>query len=850
MQNYQEQCWLENSKEVYHNDVTTFVDSKETLQHPYHIVIFSLIFIIILLSVLQSFTSSAYFSKNSRTSFGPRMSATPSRAADVDDGFVRVGSKELQKLKEAASAQLPGSSGQTKSQVLLMLDNVFEADVEGSKPKCVKAVTDGAVVFYRVTSKPKRKRVPMLVAVGDQLQPTVFALWKAPELLPQLLIPASVSASVVADKDLMWSDVFTEMPLPPLEEGALVSVRVVGNPAPLAVGSLISSTEDAARSGFLGAALQIHSCYSGASIPGIPLPNDGFKPGEVVPLPEGAEEVARFPEYPGAVVCGGAGAAAAAASAVSAETSAALARAVASAGVLRTKVEGHLQPLLLRVYAPPASALPIFRSVLRSRRAVAAAAAAEAAAAAASGAGAASASAVEAGAEAAVETDDSPVWTPVTGFSADAFKSPSAALKASVAQLALQTVAASYAAKGSKGGAGAAPAASTSSASSPALAVGDAAAVHAARATLHKHLDVEGRFFTREEVAGVLEAYLASNSLHMTRGRAKLDALLIDFLDSEGRRPERDSRLDYTRFRDGPSAAGASAAGRKASDAGAEGDAESEGDEDAESDSSSAAPSSDASSDADAEVGEWDAAELAAYWMKRLCHASHAADLILIPRAEPAAASASRAASADAADAVSSADAAARAAAAAARYLSGAVRLVRSSDRARHWTSGLPTVRVSRSLAYGDSFEAMTRPRDTLVSGLHTFGIREKAFAALCAATLGVESRVHARGGDGDAVVSLSGEHVAAVCKLLVSQEGYGLPRKTVPAAAAGGRGAAGGAGKDEDDDEEDEEEETEATCRPRGKWEKMERRAARKAERGEYHGHKTKEGKIRVPSY
>lgn len=111
--------------------------------------------------------------------------------------------------------------------------------------------------------------IPMLVDLDpkaglgrSRLLPTVFALWRAPDLLPQLLVPAHVSRFIIKGADLMWPGVYT--PVPKMAAGALVAVRVVGNPAPIAVGTLAVSTDEAAEAGFRGVAVNVLHSYCDA----------------------------------------------------------------------------------------------------------------------------------------------------------------------------------------------------------------------------------------------------------------------------------------------------------------------------------------------------------------------------------------------------------------------------------------------------------------------------------------------------------------------------------------------------------------------------------------------------------
>lgn len=224
-----------------------------------------------------------------------------------------------------------------------------------------------------------------------RLIPTIHALWRAPGLLPHLLVPPHAS-SLVLSGCAMWEDIYTSA-VPRLPEGALVAIRVVGNPAPIAVGVLSESTEAAAVAGFRGQAVLIKDVYrspaaaaaggAGAGGAGAAggVPNEGFLAGEVRPVAAGREELERFLALPSSAVGGTAaseshgavsaakGSATAYAPKVSAAAyaapAAALAGSVAAAGLLGSSIRGYLPPLTLPLYEPAPVTHGILRTVLR-----------------------------------------------------------------------------------------------------------------------------------------------------------------------------------------------------------------------------------------------------------------------------------------------------------------------------------------------------------------------------------------------------------------------------------------------------------------------------------------------------
>lgn len=68
----------------------------------------------------------------------------------------------------------------------------------------------------------------------------VFALWKVPHLLPAFLLKgAEVSRFVLGGADLMFPGIQIQAEgLPPFSAGEPWTVKVPGNPAPIAVRSL------------------------------------------------------------------------------------------------------------------------------------------------------------------------------------------------------------------------------------------------------------------------------------------------------------------------------------------------------------------------------------------------------------------------------------------------------------------------------------------------------------------------------------------------------------------------------------------------------------------------------------
>ncbi|CAK9139199.1 unnamed protein product [Ilex paraguariensis] len=116
---------------------------------------------------------------------------------------------------------------------------------------------------------------------GTELYPTVYALWKVPELLPAFILRGGeVSCFIIGGADLMFPGI--NIPSEGLHSflaGELWSVKVPGNPAPVAVGTTTMSSTEALKAGLRGKALRITHYYRDSlweSADGSYVPNAGF----------------------------------------------------------------------------------------------------------------------------------------------------------------------------------------------------------------------------------------------------------------------------------------------------------------------------------------------------------------------------------------------------------------------------------------------------------------------------------------------------------------------------------------------------------------------------------------------
>lgn len=142
----------------------------------------------------------------------------------------------------------------------------------------VYSVEGGFPVFFDVDGR------------GTEIFPTVFSLWKVPELLPCFMLKGGeVSRFVIGGADLMFPGISVPADgLPSFLSGEPWAVKVPGNPAPIAVGSTTMSSTEALKAGLRGKALRITHYYHDllwGSVEGHYVPNAGFLEDVVVEDP-------------------------------------------------------------------------------------------------------------------------------------------------------------------------------------------------------------------------------------------------------------------------------------------------------------------------------------------------------------------------------------------------------------------------------------------------------------------------------------------------------------------------------------------------------------------------------------
>lgn len=127
--------------------------------------------------------------------------------------------------------------------------------------------------------------------------PTIFTLWKLPTMMPELVTHGPVSKFLLpkersAGADMMLPGVIVpEGGLGSFSAGQKRCVRVEGNAMPFAVGKMLVSSDEVAKTGMKGRAMAVKHVYRDSlwAYGGRKVPNDGFGADEIVPAAAAAE---------------------------------------------------------------------------------------------------------------------------------------------------------------------------------------------------------------------------------------------------------------------------------------------------------------------------------------------------------------------------------------------------------------------------------------------------------------------------------------------------------------------------------------------------------------------------------
>lgn len=179
----------------------------------------------------------------------------------------RLSGADRKKLKRTIKDRFPNTSDSD-------LDVLIPPKVEVTVSKhpnrvLVYSLEGGLPMFFDVDSR------------GTNIFPTVYALWKVPQLVPAFILKGGeVSRYVIGGADLMFPGISIQGEgLPEFSAGEPWAVIVPGNPAPIAVGSTCMSSSEALKAGLRGKALKINHYYRDAlweSAEGRYVPNAGF----------------------------------------------------------------------------------------------------------------------------------------------------------------------------------------------------------------------------------------------------------------------------------------------------------------------------------------------------------------------------------------------------------------------------------------------------------------------------------------------------------------------------------------------------------------------------------------------
>ncbi|KAG8451381.1 hypothetical protein GDO86_003548 [Hymenochirus boettgeri] len=101
-------------------------------------------------------------------------------------------------------------------------------------------------------------RNPIMFELERNLYPTVYTLWKYPDLLPGFITWTPVLEKMTGGADLMLPGVVVPpCGVPDIQQGSLCAVTLVGNRAPVAIGLATRSTKEMLASGMKGKGFNI-----------------------------------------------------------------------------------------------------------------------------------------------------------------------------------------------------------------------------------------------------------------------------------------------------------------------------------------------------------------------------------------------------------------------------------------------------------------------------------------------------------------------------------------------------------------------------------------------------------------
>eukprot|EP00873_Tetraselmis_striata_P016277 jgi/Tetstr1/436541/TSEL_002696.t1 len=219
----------------------------------------------------------------------------------------KISGGDRKKLRKQAPAT-PRTPAYTTPYSRLSLQKAFPGAAEEDLLAVLPA-KDGELSLGKVQSSRTQiyllDEQPIFVDVSGKgdFFPTVFALWRAPALLPAVTVKhPAVTTYVVGGADLMLPGVDAAAGVPPVERGAMVAILSPGNPAPLAVGEAAMAASDVAAAGGKGRFLRAMHHYRDClwALPGRDIvPNEGYYTDGVGPIGGAQEDLTGLQEEEG-----------------------------------------------------------------------------------------------------------------------------------------------------------------------------------------------------------------------------------------------------------------------------------------------------------------------------------------------------------------------------------------------------------------------------------------------------------------------------------------------------------------------------------------------------------------------
>ena len=183
--------------------------------------------------------------------------------------------KEAKALRDALTRKLPGAGG--------MLDALLPG----------RTLEEARLASRVFVYSDANDHVPIVVALdpktplAGRMFPTVYALWRVPQLIPVIVVHSPVSAFIINGADVMLPGVVDGVALPQFSKGDFVAVCVAGNPDAVAVGEACCSDSEARSNGMRGRGVRVLHSYRDElwALGGRGEPNAGFTATHVEPLP-------------------------------------------------------------------------------------------------------------------------------------------------------------------------------------------------------------------------------------------------------------------------------------------------------------------------------------------------------------------------------------------------------------------------------------------------------------------------------------------------------------------------------------------------------------------------------------